>query len=201
MALINKVISQAGFEIVRDVIGVILKDELENQKVLQPLRITEEINIYSNRIKPFAQSETFMINVSCDSGNYTSRSQSGNHGGVNYNIDVFATGKETDTENGGLNSAKVRDKYNGLITYILGDTHYKTLGLQPGLIMGTSIESFENFEVSNNQDASFTQMCRIVFNVRMSETQSFWDGVDLSQVNTDVKLGLTENGYKYTKEF
>ncbi len=200
MALISKIIPEQGFEIVRDVIGVILKDELESQKEKQPSRITEDINIYSNRIKPFAQSEVFMINISCDSGNYTNRSQSGNHGGFNYNIDIFATGKESESENGGLNSAKIRDKFNGLITYILSDTHYRTLSLPNGLIMGTTIQSFDNFDSPNSQDAAFTQTCRIVFNVRMAESQSFWEGIGLNTINTDVKLGLTENGYKYVKE-
>jgi len=200
MAEINVVIKEQGFEIVRDIIGAILKEELENQKILQPERLTEEINLYSNRIKPFSQSEVFMINVSCDNGNYTSKSQSGNHGGINYNIDIFATGKETGTSNGGSNSAKVRDKYNGLITFILSDTHYRVLGLPPGIIMGTSVDSFENGAVGDSQDAAFTQGCRIVFNVKMSETQSFYKGVELSTINTSIKLEDTENGYKYTKE-
>ena len=76
--------------------------------------------------------------------------------------------EENAFENGGLNASKVRDKYNGLVRYILSDHHYKTLNLPLGLIMGTYVESFENFEVNNSQDASFSQMCRIVFNVRIS---------------------------------
>jgi len=201
MALIKELIPEQNFEVVRDIIGVILKEELENQKVLQPSRFPEDINIFTARSTPFQQSEILMINISCDNGNYTSRSQKGNHGVVNYNVDVFSSGKETSTENGGLNASKLRDKYVGAIRYILTDTHYNTLSLPNGLIMGTSIESFENFEVPNSLDTAFSQMCRITFNVRMTETQSLWDGVDISQLNTTVKIDLTDKGYQFIKEF
>ena len=201
MAIINDIIPVQNFEIVRDVIGAILKDELENQKVLQPLRFTEDINVFTARTTPFQQAEILMINVSCDNANYNAKTQSNSQGGVNYNIDVFSSAKETANFNGGLNSAMRRDKYNGAIRYILSNTRYKTLNLPLGVIMGTSIESFENFEVPNSLDTSFSQMCRITFNVRMTENQSLWDGVSVKDLYTNVKIDLTTNGYQLIKEF
>lgn len=201
MAIINNIIPVQNFEIVRDVIGAILKDELENQKVLQPLRFNEDIKVFTARTTPFQQAEILMINVSCDNANYNSRTQSNSQGGVNYNIDVFSSAKETANFNGGLNSAMRRDKYNGAIRSILSNTRYKTLNLPLGVIMGTSIESFENFEVPTSNDTSFSQMCRITFNVRMTENQSLWDGVLVKDLYTNVKIDLTENGYKLIKEF
>ena len=201
MAIIDNLIPEQNFEIVRDVIGVILKDELENQKVLQPNRFSEDINVFVARSTPFQQSEILMINVTADNANYTSRTQSNNQGGVNFNIDVFASGKEQTNENGGLNATKKRDKYVGAIRYILSHTKYKTLGLELGLILGTAVESFENFDVPNQNDTSFTQMSRITFNVRMAENQTLWNGVLAKDLYTDIKLCLTENGYELIKEF
>ena len=201
MALIENLIPEQNFEIVRDVVGAILKTELENQKVLQPTRFSEDINVFNSRSTPFQQSEILMINVSTDNGNYTSRTQSNNQGGVNYNVDVFASGKESNTENGGLNATKRRDKYVGAIRYILSHTKYKTLGLDLGLILGTSVDSFENFEVPSQNDTAFTQMCRLTFNVRMAESQTLWNGVLAKSLFTNVKLDLTTNGYELIKEF
>lgn len=201
MSLINNIIPEQNFEKVRDIIGVILKDELENQKALQPSRFTEDINIFTARTTPFQQSEILMINVSCDNGNYTSITQSNNQGGVNYNIDIFSSAKESGSNNGGLNSAMIRDKYNGAIRYILSSTKYNTLLLPLGAIMGTAINSFENFEVPNSLDTSFNQMCRITFNVRMTENQALWDGVSVNGLNTTVKIDLTDKGYQLIKDF
>ena len=200
MAIISEIIPEQGFEKVRDVIGAILLDELTNQKALQPNRLTEDIQVFTARSTPFHQSESFMINVSCDNGNFTNHTERGMHEGVNYNIDIFSKGKENAFENGGLSASKVRDKYNGLVRYILSDHHYKTLNLPLGLIMGTYVESFENFEVNNSQDASFSQMCRIVFNVRINENQSLWSGVNIANLYTTVRIHLTDKGYQLIKE-
>lgn len=200
MSLINNIIPEQNFEKVRDIIGIILKDELENQKVLQPTRFTEDINVFTARTTPFQQSEILMINISCDNANYTSRTQANNQGGVNYNIDIFSSAKETSI-NGGLNSARIRDKYNGAVRYILSSTKYNTLSLPLGIIMGTTINGFENFEVPNSLDTSFNQMCRITFNVRMTEDQALWEGVSVNGLNTTVKIDLTDNGYQLIKDF
>ena len=201
MSLINNIIPEQNFEKVRDIIGIILKDELENQKVLQPIRFTEDINIFTSRTTPFQQSEILMINISCYNANYTSITQSNNQGGVNYNIDIFSSAKESGSNNGGLNSAMIRDKYNGAIRYILSSTKYNTLLLPLGTIMGTSINGFENFEVPNSLDTSFNQMCRITFNVRMTENQALWEGVSVNGLNTTVKIDLTDKGYQLIKDF
>ena len=201
MSRITELIPEQNFEIVRDVIGAIILDELSNQKVMQPNRFSEDLKVFTARSTPFQQSEKLMINVSCDNGNYTSRSQKGNHGGINYNVDIFARGYENASENGGLNASKLRDKYIGAIRYILSDTHYVTLGLPLGLIMGTSIESFENYEVPNSVDSAFVQMGRLVFNVRMTENQSLWDGVLVNSLFTNVRIDLTDKGYQLIKEF
>lgn len=195
MSLINNEIPSQGFEVVRDLIPAILKIELEKQKVLKGL--TDEINIFSGRNTPFQQSEVLMINVSVDSANYSNSHEKGTHGGTIFFIDIYTSAKETADGDGGYLSTKKKDMYLGMIRYILQDHHYKTLGLQPGLIMGTSVDGFENFEPNNNLDSSFIKMSRLNFSVRILEDQSLWNGIEINSIFTDVKLDLTDKGYKY----
>jgi hypothetical protein len=195
MSKINQIIPKQGFEIVRDLIGSILKIELENQKTLQ--KLPDEINIYSNRLTPFQASEKLMINCSIDSNDFSNKHQSGVHSKINFFIDIYCSSKENQSLDGAEVSAIKRDKYLGMIRYILDDTHYMALGLPLGKIMGTSVEGFENFESGKEQETSFVKMSRLTFGVRMIEQQSLWLGIDINSIFTDVKLDLTDKGYKY----
>lgn len=195
MSLINEIIPEQGFEKVRDAIGAVLKLELEAQKTLQTL--TDDINVYIGRNNNFNQSETLMINVLTDSANYSNTHEKGSHGGTNFFIDIYVSGRESETEDGGYISTKKRDKYLGMVRYILQSHKYMKLGLPAGLIMGTYVEGFENFEPSNTQDASFTKMTRISYSVRIIEDQSLWDGVEINSIFTNVKLDETDRGFKY----
>lgn len=195
MSLINDIIPEQGFEKVRDAIGAILKLELEAQKTLQTL--TDDINIYIGRNNPFQQSESLMINILTDSANYSQIHEKGGHGNTNFFIDIYTTAKEKPNVDGGYASTKKRDKYLGMIRFILQSHKYMTLGLPPGLIMGTYVEGFENFEPSSNQDATFVKMARLSYSVRIVEQQDTWEGIEINAIFTEVKLEETEKGYKY----
>jgi hypothetical protein len=195
MSLINQIIPQQGFEVVRDVIGAILKIELEKQKELQLLN--DDINVFIGRNTPFQQSEKLMFNVLLDSADYTGSNQKSVSEKTVFFVDIYTSAKETESNDGGYLSSSKRDKYLGMIRYILQDHHYQTLGLPPGSIMGTQVDGFENFESSNNQDAAFVKMSRLTFSVRIVEDQSLWEGIEINSIFTDVKLDLTELGYQY----
>lgn len=197
MAILTQQIPEQGFEIVRDVIGAILKTELEHQKTFTNPRVTEDINVFVGRSTPFQQSEKLMINVLTDSANFSNFQERGVDSGTNYYIDIYCSSKETSDNTGGYNATVIRDKFIGLIRYILQDHHYKVLGLPLGCIMGTYVQGFENFLPTNEQDSSFVKMSRITFNVRIKESQSVWDGIDINSIFTEVKLCLTEKGYKF----
>lgn len=197
MSLINNIIPSQGFEIVRDAIGAILKLELDKQKSLQNL--PDKNNVFIGRSTPFAHSEKLMINVSTDSASYSDKNQFTSNGSTKYHIDIYVKAIEKGDNDGGKISTNLRDKYLGMIRYILENHHYVRLGLPNGLVMGTTVEGFDNYEPQNNQDASFVKMSRLSFSVRINESQSVWSGVNISSIFTDVKLALTELGYKYEK--
>lgn len=193
MSLINIKIPESSFEKVRDAISAILKLELENQKILQPL--TDEILVYSGRCTPFAHSEKLMINVLVDSANYTAHNQHNSTGVNMFFVDIYTSAKESINEIGDKVSSDKRDLYLRMIRYILQDHHYNTLALPAGFILGTYVEGFENFESKNAQDAAFVKMARLNFGVRLNESQSLWAGININTIFTNVKLDLTEKGY------
>jgi hypothetical protein len=196
--MITNNIPTQGFEIVRDLIGTILYSNLLVQKNLKFL--PDDINVFIGRTSPFQSSEKLMINVVSDSSAYNSFTEYNVQGSTNYFIDVFCTAAETENFTGDKISTNKRDLYIGMIRYILQSTIYKTLQLPPGLILGTYVEGFENFDSSNNQDASFVKMGRLTFSVRLNESQNLWEGVDISSIFTDVKLELTNLGYQFKEE-
>lgn len=196
MSLITVSIPKQGFEIARDAIGAILATELTAQKKLK--QFTHPINVFVGRSAQFQQSEKIMINVLVDSASYVNNHQAGTHGSTNFFIDIYVAAKEKEGKIGGTVSTELRDFFLGMIRFILQDTHYKTLGLPlNGCVMGRAVDGFENFEPNNTQDAAFVKMSRLTLSVRLNETQSLWDGIDINSIFTNVKLDLTEKGYFY----
>ncbi len=193
--MIDEIIPKQGFEQVGEVIGAVLSLELAVQKTRRSL--PEDINCYHERITPYDKGEGLMVNVMFDSAKYDSFTESNAQGPSIFNIDVYATGRSSQYERGGTDASKRVQMYLGMCRYILQSTKYKTLGLEPGFIGGTYVDSMQMYDVQNVQDAASVKMGRLSFSVRIQESQSLWDGVDLINNITQVKLHETDLGYKY----
>jgi hypothetical protein len=194
-AIIDEIISTQGFEVVRDYIGAILKEELENQKILQLLE--EDINVYSERITPISNAENLVINVLLSSCNYSGMTQKDTQGRTIYYIDIYTNGISSEDADGGLNSSMRLHKYIGLVRYILQYSEYKTLKLPLGLIAGGSVDDFNILDPSQRQDSNSTRMARLTVSYRIQENQALIKGIPLLGNDTGVKLELTDLGYKY----
>jgi hypothetical protein len=194
-SLINEILPQSGFEIVKIKIGNILFHELNNQKSMQPF--SYPVNVFVDRMIPFDKKEVCVVNVRLESINKSNHGQRNSFDDVVYTLDVFSAAKQNDNEKGDFVSTSIRDKFVGMITSILQSGYYSTLGFEPGLIMSSNISGVEVFEASNNNDGSFVSMSRINLSVRLFEDYKTWKGVLLDNNLTDVKLDLTELGYKY----
>lgn len=194
-SLINTVIPQSGFEIVKHRIGSILLTELLNQKNLQPF--PEPVNVFVDRMTPFDKSEELLFNVRLEAINKSNQGQRNTQDEATYTIDLYVTSKQNQNDRGDLLSTSKRDKFIGIVCAIFQSSFYHTLSFEPGLIMSSNIDGVEVYEPSNNQDANFVSMARINLSVRLFEDYKSWQGVLLDNNLTDVKLELTELGYKY----
>ena len=195
MALLG-LIPKQGFEIVRDIIGAILLVEIDNQHHLSSAE--EDFEVFSERITPMDDADDVYINIILDSANYAAKNQKDTQGRTMYFIDVYTRGV-SDGE-GTSNATILLHKYIGWIRYILCATAYNTLDLPLGLIGGTEIESFATLDPALKEDSQYTRFARLQFAVRIQENQQLWQGVTLESLDTNVKLDLTEKGYKYILE-
>lgn len=195
MAKINNALTKSGFEIVKKRIGEILTDELQNQKTLQGFDFP--VNVFVDRINNFDVSEIVIINVRLENLNKSNQNQYSSHDEVTYNIDIIATGVQTNDDLGGTISTSVRDSFASMCINILQSNIYATLGFEKGLVMSSNIESFNTYEAANNQDSNFVSMGRVSLAVKIYEGHEVWAGENFESNFTDIKLGLTDLGYKF----
>ena len=193
--VITEIIPQQNFEKIDELIGAILTVELANQKTLQNL--PENHKVFLERVTSVDKSEEVVINVLFNSGTPASETEVDSQNSYNYFIDIWATGKTTDSQLGDENSALKLLKYVGLCRYILNSSKLRTLTLELGLIGGKSVQGVNMFEQQNNQDGNYSRMCRISFSVRALENEQAWEGVILGEHITEIKLEETELGYQY----
>ena len=195
--MIKELIPSQNFEIVRDSIGFLLSQEINSQKQKQNSRFTEDVNVFLERTTPIDNSEEVVINVNLASSDFNNKTQKDSQGKTFFNIDIYSKGAASSIESGSLNSSLKLHKYIGLVRYILQHTEYKTLGLPSGFIGGTNFENFTIMEYSNKEDSDFFKMAVISFSVRIQESQSMSETIDLNEIFTNVKIEETEKGYIY----
>lgn len=197
MAVITEIIQEQNFEKVSTRIGEILTLELANQKLLQPVRLSENVVVFKERITSIDKSEEVLVNVLLDGWSNSTSNQSNQNNGVNYFIDIYASGKENPTTRGDNVVATKVQKYAALCRYILQSHKYLTLDFPAGFIGNKNVEGFQMYEQPNTQDANFSRMGRLTFSVKLSEDQLLWDGIILDNNTTKVLLNDTDKGYQY----
>lgn len=197
MILFTEKIPQKNFETVRDILGQILFLEIQNQRIVW--EIEEEISVYNERTTPISQGEEIVVNVLLNSANYSGMTQKSMQGRTAFFIDIYTSLKADQNGLSGQNSAKYLHKVIGWIIHVLEYSDYKTLGIpmSAGMIGGTSVDDFEILTQNLNQDSSFFKMGRVNFSARIIENTPLEQGDSFSGNDAEVKLDLTDKGYKY----
>lgn len=191
---ITEIIEEQSFEFLTKTIGAILLLELENQKTIQSYDI--DLGVFIERIEPIDKSEDVVVNVSLNAVNYDSHNEFESQGTHSFNIDVYTFGLESSDETANENVRLKLHKITGWIRYILSSTKYKTLGLNPGLVGGTYVQSINFDDTFGKEDGSMSRMSRLVFSVRATEFQNSDELLAFTGNDTTIKLDLTEKGYK-----
>jgi hypothetical protein len=205
---IDYIIPESKFEKVRDLIAAILLSEFENQVALINANDLEEdeptfkweYEIFKERITPIHQSEEIVINLLLSQSGYPNQNRIDTEGKVLYFIDIYTNGKETSSKSGDLDSSEKLHTMIRWVRHILAYSDYKLLNTKPGIIAGTSVDSFEILPPSLEENSTFARMARIFFTVRMNERQDINIGDLILSSKTKVKLDLTNKGYKYKLE-
>jgi hypothetical protein len=193
MALLNNLIPKQNFEIIRDVIGAVLKTEFDGQKVLDDTVVVP--TIYSERFVQFDNTDLPVINVKFNKADYYSKDRTISEGTYQYTIEIVVNGKSTSTKRADHTAAVLLHKIMGMIRAILTDPLYDTLGLERGTIAHTMVKNMYVLDTINGADGNTQLQGAMYFDVQAIERTEIQEGVLLELGITTVKLGLTEKGF------
>lgn len=193
MSKIDQLIPKRNFELVRDRIGEILLDEWNAQNITynNPTKIK---SIWVARTRPFDPSELPAINVSHAGAKYADKHQNNKVGTVQYFIDVYAHAKGTKERAGDELSDALCDSILAICDYILEDSKYYHLGYEPGFIASLGVIEIQKAQ-ADKDDAKNISMGRLIFNVKMGESNKFIEPNMIQGYGTTMKLGNTTKGY------
>ena len=202
-AVIPALIPSRAYELIRSRIVEILGDELANQVLLTyDEEDQNKINtsVWEERVIPFDPTEYPAVNVMLARGGFENKSSMlQKTGEYSFYIDVQVRAKSTDDESGDTTAAIDLQRLLGLCDAILSDQAYIRLGfgITPPFVSHVSSEGFVIADPQRNNDANHSMMGRLTFNVRCVESTATIEGILADQADTQVKIGLTEKGYKY----
>jgi hypothetical protein len=193
MSKITSVIGPQNFEAIRDVIGVVLADELANQNILQPNPLLLA-NVYVERGITFDKTELPAINISMNNADYDTKFRTESSGEVKYYIEVETNKAHSSQKQGDEQSALDTEFLAGKIRAILEHPAYAFLNNQ-GIVMGTKISSIQIGKMQQ-QDAQHTTVARLQFDVRMIESNGSQTGVSVAGIDSEFFAEDTNKGYK-----
>ena len=187
-----------AFETVRDQIGTILTAELANQSsLLSDPRLNA--TVWVERFIPFDQSEIPAVNISLIEIENIEYNPISAEYMVRYDIDVFNSAKQQRTQEGDVECQQVLQRICGLIRSILTHPRYKTLDLPSGTIGTTKVETIGIADLYS-QDGTFSGQARITFMVKILERNTAEDPIPSLGGLTNVRIELTDRGYRYILE-
>lgn len=199
MSIITTPITSQSFEIVRDRIGRIIADEMNNQ-----FQITYDgdllVTNWIERFLQFDKGELPAINVMLAEGNSVQQTQTESQVVYRYYIDVYVNAKSASSDPGDQRAIRILHKILGRCRAILEHTRYKTLGFTapPGFIMNRHFESIQIQNPNEKQhDALSSVMGRLIFSVKVPEYNGVVEGIASRQFDTSIKLADTEKGYQW----
>jgi len=195
-AKINTVIPAQSFEIIRDKIALILKEELANQATLA---VNPKLNatVYIERYSPPNSSELSevpIVNVLLGQGDYSNQDVTQSTGTYLYFIDIYTKEKANDDKGGDERAIISLQKILGVCRGILEATQYLTLGFTYPFVMGRKINSIQ---IAGPGDPGSDSLVRgrLILEVRVPEYQETVTANVLDGTDTTVRIDTSPHGY------
>jgi len=202
-AVISSVIPPQSFEVVRDRIGRILAEEIQNQFQISYNADLKNVKVWMERFIPFDKSEMPAVCVGLLDGAYAGQTIIQSDGTYRYYIDCYFASK-TDVNTKGDTKAMLKvQRLLGICRAILEDTRYKTLGFQVpnGFVMYRRITSIQIEDPKQKEfDANHSVMGRLTFEVKLPEYPSPVSGNPWAISHTTVALHETNDGYVWERD-
>ncbi len=196
MSVINTVIPTRAFQRIRDRIGAILFDELDNQAQLT-YDETLEAGVWVERTVQFDHTKIPAVNVMLQKGTFGGQDQKHTEGTYTFCIDCYTKAPSSDTVDGDSEAVLRLHRLLGVCQAILEDSRYKTLGFTAPFIWNRRVDELIIAEPAQKQDLYSIAYGRLIFSVKASETNATIDVTLLKSHYTAVKLSSTDEGYQY----
>lgn len=200
MALINVAIPEQRFELIGRQIGIILKEELDNQFTITSDPDIESVNVYSERRVPFDKEDVPAINITLFEGDFDNQNTRSADGHYDYLIDVYHKAKATDDIDGDTSSAFKLQKLMGKVIFILEDPQYRTLAIPTPSLSSTKVSKMRIEQPDTRDESTHLIMGRIVFNVRACMGTILIDPIPLGSYKTEVCLNASDKGYIFSEK-
>jgi hypothetical protein len=195
MPKITQAIPSQAFEIIRNRIGLILAEEIDNQSILT-YDPDLDLTVWVERTVPFDKTELPCVNVSLARGSYDSKTYRETDSTYTYNIDVFANSESSNGVDGDIDSKFILHKLLGVCRAILENQAYKTLGFLPAFVMRSAVVDL-NIAETNPNDGNYSTMGRLTLSVRVPEVSQIPDAETIAGMSTSIKLAQSNQGYYY----
>lgn len=197
-AKINTIIPTQSFEIIRDKIAVILKEELLNQATLAA-NPKLDATVYVERYSPPNSSEVTevpIVNVLLGQGDYSGQDVTQSTGTYLYFIDLYTKAKSNDDNGGDTRAIISLQKILGVCRGILEATQYLTLGFTYPFVMGRKINSIQ-IAAPSDPGADNLVRGRLILQVMVPEYQEQVTANPIDGSDTTVHIEESPHGYQW----
>jgi len=200
MPLIDGIIGNQNYELIRNRIGEILYTNIRNQEILTNTSIINAVDL--ERFVTYDETDMPVINVVLSSGTYDNKQQQQVDGEYKFFIAAYASEKTLGADRGDKRAAFKLHKILGLCRAILENPIYKRLDFPTptsttGNIKSTRVGGIYIPKVEDIDDAKNAVMGYLEFYVKVPEGVILLEPIPIALSTTEVKLYLTDKGYRW----
>lgn len=196
-SIIDTAINTGSFELVRDRIAAILADELPSQATIQSDENLAVKGVFIERFVPFSHTDCPSVNVSINTGEYSSFTRLRQDGTYQFFIDVYEKSSAISEDRGDKLASIKLQKLANVCRGILSHPKYNTLAFAAPFIEHTEIKSIGFGAPNGSSESENMVMARMIFEVRVPENSDASTPLDIAGYTTKAVLGLTDKGYLY----
>lgn len=177
------------FELIRNIIGAILRVELDHSILTDS---TLRVTTITSRLTSLDKEELPAINITFAGSTPIAKDNDGVRCTCRYNIDVHTNSKDDEES-----ALVIRDRLAGVVRYILDHPEYASLGYPPGFVASSTFTDIDASEPSNYSETEYVSTVRLVFEIEVVDENILTEAAIIDEALTRVKLCKKDKGYVY----
>jgi hypothetical protein len=197
LSKITQKIEVQAFELIREKLGVILREEIDAQWMMSYDTDLDEVDVLIESTGlDKVELKGSVVNIVFPTATFGNKNQGSVDGEYKFFIDIYTNSKTTGDQAGSYRSAKKLHKLLGLCRSILEDPVYKKLDFtfSTPFIMRTGVTNID-IRANTEDDAKNSAMGRLTFSVTANEVNKLKIAEYLESYITTALLNETALGY------